>query len=381
MTLFRRLTVGLAAACAALALTAAPSMAIVGGKDAAPGAYPAVAEITFGQSFLCTGTLIAPTWVLTAGHCGSITGAAVGTPAGWPPQLIDVRIGSVKPGQGEKVPVQRVVVEPNYLVNSGYDITLLKLATPSTKAPAKVVGAGGASLWAPCTLETIVGFGTTSEGGDTPDTLQEAQVPITTDAYCAGAYSDFDPQTMLCAGFPQGGVDTCQGDSGGPMFGRDAAGTLKVVGATSFGEGCAPPEQAGRLRPRRRQRAARVDPLTGPGRGGLTHVRLVRIAPGSRTRAPGASTPGAGCVERSGGGRASVPSRRGRSPVARRGRHPCPRVLPAAPARRREEHAVRAVPARRIGIGVVRRDRTGAVVDDGDPSGALDRHEAEPPGP
>jgi secreted trypsin-like serine protease len=245
MTLFRRLTMGLAAACAALALTAPPSPAVVGGKDAAPGAYPAVAEITFGQSFLCTGTLIAPTWVLTAGHCGSMTGAAVATPAAWPPQLIDVRIGSVKPGQGEKVPVKRAVVEPNYLVNSGYDITLLELATPSTKTPAKVVGAGGASLWAPSTLETIVGFGTTSEGGDTPDTLQEAQVPITTDAYCAGAYSDFDPQTMVCAGFPQGGVDTCQGDSGGPMFGRDAAGALKVVGATSFGEGCARPGKPG----------------------------------------------------------------------------------------------------------------------------------------
>jgi len=150
-----------------------------------------------------------------------------------------VRIGSVKPGQGEKVPVRRVIVQPNYLANAGYDISLLELATNSTTAPARVVGAGGGSLWSPGTLETIVGFGTTSEGGDTPDTLQQAQVPVTTDATCAGAYSDFDPVTMLCAGFPQGGVDTCQGDSGGPLFGRDAAGALKVVGATSFGEGCA----------------------------------------------------------------------------------------------------------------------------------------------
>src|SRR5256885_1192977 len=72
----------------ALPLPAAPSLAIVGGHDAAPGAYPSIAEITFGSSFLCTGTLIAPNYVLTAGHCGSITGAAVGTPAGWPAPLI-----------------------------------------------------------------------------------------------------------------------------------------------------------------------------------------------------------------------------------------------------------------------------------------------------
>ena len=106
-------------------------------------------------------------------------------------------------------------------------------------APTQVAGAGERSIWTADALETIVGWGATEEGGDLPDNLQEAQVPITTDAYCAGAYSDFDPNTMVCAGFPEGGVDTCQGDSGGPMFGRTSAGVLRVVGATSFGEGCA----------------------------------------------------------------------------------------------------------------------------------------------
>ena len=70
-------------------------------------------------------------------------------------------------------------------------------------------------------------------------------MPITTDAYCAGAYDDFDATSMVCAGYPQGGTDTCQGDSGGPMFGRDAGGALKVVGATSYGEGCARPGKPG----------------------------------------------------------------------------------------------------------------------------------------
>ncbi len=245
MTTLRRLTLALAVAGACLACTAAPSMAIVGGTDAGPGEFPSVAEITFGQSFLCTGTLISPTFVVTAGHCGSVTGAAVATPASWPAPLIDVRIGSNKTGQGEKVPVARAIVEPDYLATSGHDITLLELARPSTKAPTKVAGASEGALWAPGTMEQIVGWGTTSEGGNTPSTLQKASVPITTDADCAKAYSDFDATTMVCAGYPQGGTDTCQGDSGGPLFGHTATGALKLVGATSFGEGCARPGKPG----------------------------------------------------------------------------------------------------------------------------------------
>jgi secreted trypsin-like serine protease len=241
----RRLSIALATASAALALTATPSMAIVGGHDAAAGAYPSVAEVHLGKSFLCTGTLIAPDWVMTAGHCGSITGSAVATPIAFPPALIDVYIGSNRAGQGELVGVSPAIVSPDYIATQGYDVTLLKLSRAASSAPTLVAGAGETSAWAPGSLETIVGWGATSEGGDTPDTLQEAQVPVTTDAYCAGAYSEFDARTMLCAGYPEGGVDTCQGDSGGPMFGTTAAGVRRLVGATSFGEGCARPGKPG----------------------------------------------------------------------------------------------------------------------------------------
>jgi secreted trypsin-like serine protease len=234
----QKLLTAIATVAVAVAITASPAGAVVGGNDASPGEYPAIAEITFGP-FECTGTLIAPDWVLSAGHCGSVTGAAVASPVSWPAALIDVRIGGLHPGEGEQAPVQQVILNPNYLLTSGYDISLLKLKGAASKPPVKVAGAGERSLWNPGVSETIVGWGATQEGGDLPDTLQEGQVPITTDAYCAGAYSDFDAATMVCAGFPQGGVDTCQGDSGGPMFGHTSGGALKVVGATSFGEGCA----------------------------------------------------------------------------------------------------------------------------------------------
>jgi secreted trypsin-like serine protease len=231
-------------AAAMLGATAAPSSAVVGGNDASPGEYPSVAEITFGP-FLCTGTLVTPEWVLTAGHCSSVTGAVVATPASWPTPLINVQIGGVTQDDGEPRGVSQVVMHPNYLLTSGYDISLLRLSQSSTMATTQVAGAGERSLWTAGALETIVGWGVTSEGGDLPDNLQEARVPITTDQFCAGAYSGFDPRTMVCAGFPEGGVDTCQGDSGGPMFGRTSAGEMRVVGTTSFGEGCARPGKPG----------------------------------------------------------------------------------------------------------------------------------------
>src|SRR4051812_21718661 len=101
MTILRRLSLAAAAAAASLVLTAAPSSAVVGGSNASAGEFPSIAEVILGNAFLCTGTLISPTVVLTAGHCGSITGAAVSTPAAWPAAAIDVHVGGLHPGEGD----------------------------------------------------------------------------------------------------------------------------------------------------------------------------------------------------------------------------------------------------------------------------------------
>src|SRR4051794_11383268 len=149
----RRISMACVTVLTVLALAPAQSHAIVGGHDAAAGAYPSIAEVHLGKSFLCTGTLVAPDWVLTAGHCGSITGSAVATPISFPGPLIDVYIGSNRAGQGEQVPVSQAIIPPDYLATQGYDITLLHLASNSSKTPTKVAGASETASWAAGTTE------------------------------------------------------------------------------------------------------------------------------------------------------------------------------------------------------------------------------------
>jgi trypsin len=242
----------------ALALQAAPANAVVGGQPAAPGTFPYVANILIGGAFGCTGTLISPQWVITAGHCGSVTGAAgVPTPVAWPAPFYTVQLGSVySDGTGaESHSVTQVVVDSDYIVTNGIgnDVTLLKLDKPSAIGTMKIADTADKPSWAPGVLAAIAGFGLTSENGDAPAQMQFAQVPITTDAYCANAYPNgltpndggFDAKTMICAGYPQGGTDTCQGDSGGPLLVTVPGGALRLVGATSFGDGCAQPGKPG----------------------------------------------------------------------------------------------------------------------------------------
>ena len=248
----------LAAGACSLTLLASPASAVVGGKPAAPGSFEYVASVSIGGSFGCSGTLIAAQWVLTAGHCGSITGSLsqglAPSQSAWPPAAYQVQRGSVyADGRGgESHAVSEVLVDSDYVVTNGVgnDVTLLRLASPSRVKPMLIAPLGEPAIWRAGVLATIAGFGTTSESSSTPPPqMQYARVPITTDAYCASAYPSglseaqndgyFDPSTMLCAGYPQGGTDTCQGDSGGPLLAPQAPGRLLLVAATSFGKGCA----------------------------------------------------------------------------------------------------------------------------------------------
>jgi secreted trypsin-like serine protease len=272
---------------AVVLFAAAPAGAIVGGTPVPDGQLRYVANISIGGAFGCSGTLIAPDWVITAGHCGSATGSVVPTPIGMPSSTIDVKLNSVHSnGAGaEDHAVKQVIVDSDYLVTNGdgNDVTLLQLDRPSAVAPVRIAAVGERRIWAPAKAATIAGFGLTSENAPQPPaTMQRAVVPIQSDASCGAAYAggmgggSFDPKTMLCAGYPQGGTDTCQGDSGGPLLARALDGSRRLVGATSFGDGCAQPGKPGVY--------ARV--AEGPIR-----AFIARFVPGAFQPEPGARKP------------------------------------------------------------------------------------------
>merc|ERR1711974_280318 len=82
---------------------------------------------------------------------------------------------------------------------------------------------------------TVSGWGTTSEGGSLARILQKVDVPVVSDKSCRKSYSTSQiADSMICAGFEQGGKDSCQGDSGGPFMCGN-----QLSGVVSWGYGCA----------------------------------------------------------------------------------------------------------------------------------------------
>uniref|UniRef100_A0A6P5K0I1 Acrosin n=1 Tax=Phascolarctos cinereus TaxID=38626 RepID=A0A6P5K0I1_PHACI len=71
--------------------------------------------------------------------------------------------------------------------------------------------------------------------------LQEAEGKIISLKTCNGTewYHGSIHSSNLCAGYPEGKIDTCQGDSGGPLMCKDKdSNTFVVTGITSWGTGC-----------------------------------------------------------------------------------------------------------------------------------------------
>ncbi|TGN76543.1 serine protease [Streptomyces bauhiniae] len=227
-------TVLATAAAAATALVAAPAASaapqpIVGGTTTTTTAYPYVMQITdaSGNQF-CGGTLVSAKKVVTAAHCmvGESTSSV---------RVVGGRT-YLNGTNGTVSRVSKIWINPDYTdATRGDDVAVLTLSTSMPYTPVSYVSSSQTSVYAAGTTARILGWGTTSENGNSSNQLRTATVPTVSDSSCRSSYgSDFVQSDMVCAGLTSGGVDTCQGDSGGPLI---IGGVL--AGITSWGEGCA----------------------------------------------------------------------------------------------------------------------------------------------
>ncbi|KAM6429694.1 acrosin-like [Rhynochetos jubatus] len=148
--------------------------------------------------------------------------------------------------------VHRLLVHERYSnITQTNDIALLELDQPvQCSSSVQLACVPDASLRvSELTNCYIGGWGaTTARSGGPTDVLQEARVRLINTTVCnsTGWYRGAIHTHNLCAGYPQGGIDTCQGDSGGPLVCQDSnADYFWLVGVTSWGRGCARAKRPG----------------------------------------------------------------------------------------------------------------------------------------
>ncbi|NXG63755.1 TMPS4 protease, partial [Hemiprocne comata] len=211
---------------------------VLGGSPAAIEAWPWQVSLQYRQEHICAGSIIDSGWVLTAAHCFKNNPVV---------QSWRVKAGSNLLSGTASLAVEKIfLAEKMHASPRNNDIALVKLRSPlRVSDSSKPIClpyfdeelVPGTPLW-------VIGWGYTEEHGKLSETLQQAEVELIDKESCnLAAYHGEVTQKMLCAGLPQGGVDTCQGDSGGPLM--YAGKRWQVVGIVSWGQGCGTPSTPG----------------------------------------------------------------------------------------------------------------------------------------
>lgn len=171
----------------------------------------------------CSGVLIAPRLVLSAGHCAV-------TPEGRRRRIRRVRIGVAR-GTVQNVRVERVVAHPDFDAahpERGNDLALLHLREDARATPIPFVTTAEDEA---SRHVRVLGFGMTSPRPQRNPRLHAAALEHLSPFHCFSGPVARMAETRGCAASPQSGV--CPGDSGGPILAQ-VDGTTKLLGIVSL---------------------------------------------------------------------------------------------------------------------------------------------------
>ncbi|XP_064480484.1 prostasin-like [Ornithodoros turicata] len=219
---------------------------IMGGEDATPLEFPwQVAVLRNGQQ-TCGASVLSDEWVISAARCFEDSSSSYA--------LLFGRhdLNKPEPSQESRLLQKDEIIRHenfDFHRNFDYDVALIRLSEPlrfdnPNVKPVCLPTAGEDFTKVLCTAS---GWGIMAPDGPPPAVLQKVDVPVWKEEECKTALFPAITNTMMCAGYENGGKDICNGDFGGPLIcpRNHNNETWVLAGISSWSNGCGEPHTPG----------------------------------------------------------------------------------------------------------------------------------------